>query len=354
MIVSYFVQPLVVMPAAVLDAQGSLLSAPPSYWFLGLLQALRGSPSLETLAARAAGGLGVVVVVAAGACAVSYRRTLLRLAEQPDVAPAVHAVRWPRIGGSLHTAIGNFTARTLFRSAPHRVIFTFYVGIGAALSALLLKAPRARDVSEVAMTDAMALVGWTDSSMELIAASVLLMACAVIGARLTFAMPRDLQANWIFRMLPGRGGAQYVAARRRTLVALAAVPVWVLSAAVLLVQWPWIAAVQHLVVLALVGAILVELSLWGTTGIPFTCAYLPGGSRAHVGVPIAAVLFLLTLILADQEARALQGESGYPVMVGVLALAWAGARWRTSASASGVTAPEFDDAPVDEALTLNL
>jgi CubicO group peptidase (beta-lactamase class C family) len=352
---SYFVQPLVVVPAAVLDAQGPLLSAPPSYWFLGLLQALRGSPALDTLAARAMAGLGVVTILGVGVCALTYRRTLLRLAEQPDVAPVVHGGRWlPLTGGSLHTAVAQFTTRTLFRSAPHRVIFTFYVGIGVALAALLLKAPRVRDVSDVALTDAMALLGWTDTAMEFIAASVLLMACAIVGARLTFAMPRDVQANWIFRALPGRSGAQYTAARRRALVVLAAGPVWAVSAAVLLVQWPWLPAAQHLTVLALVGAILVELSLWGSPGIPFTSAYLPGGSRAHVAVPVAAVLLVVTMILADKEAQVLQGESGYPAIVSALALAWIAARWRTASTATGVTAPAFDEAPADQAISLEL
>ena len=354
-IASYFAHPLIVTPAAVLDAQASVLSRPPSYWFLGLLQALRGSPALETLAERALVGLGVVAVVGGGVCVASYRRTLRRLAEEPDVAPAMR-VGWrlPRAGGPVRTAVTHFTARTLFRSAPHRVLFTFYLGIGVALAALLLKAPRARDVSEVAMTDVTALLGWTDSSVELIAASVLLMVCAILGARLTFAMPRDLQANWIFRALPSRDGTQYMAGRRRALVVLAAGPIWVVSAAVLFMQWPWIAAVQHLVVLALVGAILVELALWGSIGIPFTCAYLPGGSRAHVAVPIAAVLFVITLALADAEAQVLQGEGGYAAVVGALALTWAGARWRSSSIASGVIGPEFDGAPVDQAVTLDL
>jgi hypothetical protein len=51
-----------------------------------------------------------------------------------------------------------------------------------------------------------------------------MMAFAVLGARLAFAMPRDLPANWSFRIVPVRAGPGYVAARRRALIAVSAGP----------------------------------------------------------------------------------------------------------------------------------
>jgi hypothetical protein len=40
--------------------------------------------------------------------------------------------------------------------------------------------------------------------------------------------------------------------------------------------------------------------------------------------------------------------------MGALALAWAAARRRTSWIASGVNGPEFEETPVDQAVTLDL
>jgi CubicO group peptidase (beta-lactamase class C family) len=59
-IATYFFQPMVVRPAAILTAQeGGLLALSPSFWFLGLFQELSGSAALAPLARRAWIGLGL-------------------------------------------------------------------------------------------------------------------------------------------------------------------------------------------------------------------------------------------------------------------------------------------------------
>ena len=347
---TYFLQPMAATGSTMLEAQGGTFAASPSYWFLGLFQALNGSAALAPLARRAAAALGVGAVITASVYALSYLRTLRRLAEEPDITPAVRA-SWPlpRVGGLLQTAVVHFSARTLLRSAHHRIIFTFYLGIGFALSTVLLKAPRARE-----LTEDLNIATLADTNEPLIVSSIVMLVCAIVGARLTFAMPRDLSANWIFRSLPVRGGAALAAGRRRALVLMAAAPVWVLSAAVFLSQWPWLPALAHLLVLALLGAILVELCLSGTLGIPFTCSYLPGQSRSHVSAPAAViVLLLMTLVLADAERRALEDAGRFAAIISVLALGWIGARWRTSWLADGV-APEFEDEPADRLVHLEV
>jgi hypothetical protein len=138
-------------------------------------------------------------------------------------------------------------------------------------------------------------------------------------------------------------------------MALVAGPVWALSAAVFLWQWPWMAAVQHLIILALLGAILVEVCLGGTQGIPFTSSYLPGQSRSHVTAPLAVViLLLLTMVGADAERRALEDGARSAAVVGGLSLVWIVARWRTSWMTNAVAAPEFETEPADRLLTLEL
>ena len=120
-----------------------------------------------------------------------------------------------------------------------------------------------------------------DMSKALVVSSIVMMVCAVVGARLTFAMPRELAANWIFRALPIRGGSRFAAARRRALIVVAAAPVWIGWAAVFLMAWPWTSAVGHLTILAMIGLVLIELCLSGPQGIPFTSAYVPREGRTR-------------------------------------------------------------------------
>jgi hypothetical protein len=346
----YFLQPtMVTWPA--LAAHGAATLGSPSYWFLGLYQFLGGAPAFEPIARRAAFALATAVWLAIGACWLAYRRVMRRLAEAPDLAvTALTARRLPPFGGVERTAIVHFSIRTLLRSAPHRVTFTFYLGIGFALAAVLLKSPGGQSAVGRAATDQ-----WYLTSVPIIMSSVLLMTCAVIGARLTCALPRDLPANWIFRLLAPRGGTTLMAARRGSLMAVSVAPAWLLTAVVLFLWWPPLPAIGHLVVLGLLGAILVELCLWGTQKIPFACSYLPGKSRYQMFTYVAAVtLGPMTLPAAQTERDALLDAGRYTLFVGLMSLMWMAARLRTRWLADGVQAPDFEDEPTDRLVRIEL
>ena len=190
----YLLQSFVVRPGAILTAQqGGVLSSSPSYWFLGLFQELNGSSALAPLADRAWAGLGLAVLGTAIAYALSYFRTLRRIAEQPDITPSVTRGRWlPAFGDGPQTALVQFSLRTLFRSAPHRVILAFYWGLGFAVAMIFLKTPRGQQLAEVSVAGA-----WHETSVPLLVSSIVMAGFAALAARLAFAMPRDLRANWI-------------------------------------------------------------------------------------------------------------------------------------------------------------
>ena len=108
----------------------------------------------------------------------------------------VAGVRWlPAFGDARQTAIVQFSVRTLFRSAPHRVILTFYWGMGFVLAMIFLKSPRGQQLAEASVVS-----GSHETSVPLLLSSIVMMGFAVLAARFAFAMPRDLQANWIFRI----------------------------------------------------------------------------------------------------------------------------------------------------------
>jgi hypothetical protein len=237
---------------------------------------LQPTSMLAPLAQRAWIGLTTSLCGAATAYIICYFRTLRKIAEQPDILPSPSGLRWlPRFGNSPETAIVQFAIRTLFRSRQHRVVLSFYLGIALGLAIFLAKVPD---------------LGWHGSGADvwyqvnapILAASILIMCGTVLGTRIVFSMPLELQANWIFRLAPLLRLPECLAASRRALYGLAVIPVLAAIAALLFWIWPWRAAMAHLVLLGFVGIMISELSLRHFRKIPFTCSYLPGKSYFHM------------------------------------------------------------------------
>jgi hypothetical protein len=343
----YVLQPMTAGPGRIADIErAGVLTASPSYWFLGLFNALSGAPVMASLARAAAVAFVGATALTAAALLLAYVRGFSRIASEPDIAPRRTRQRWlPSFGSGPQTAIVQFVIRTLARSPQHRVITAFYWGLGFAIAMILVKVPRAGELAAPVDSEA-----WREASLPLIISSFLMLMCTVLGARLASAMPRDLVANWIFRALPVPAGARLVDARRRALVMIGVVPVLGLSAIGVAVVWPWPQAAMHVAVLALTGVVLVELALGGTQRIPFTCAYLPGRTRVHVTLYVIGVLLVpLTVVAAQYERDALTDGARAAVVFAVVSGAWLLMRIRTAwAIAPGAEAAfdEDDEAPL--------
>jgi hypothetical protein len=248
----------------------------------------------------------------------------------------------------------HFSIRTLIRSSQHRIILAFYWGIGFAMTTAFLSfSSRGLGRSPLSIASL-----WRDRSVPLIISSLVMLMTAVLGARVVLALPRDLRANWIFRITPLRGGTEYLGARRRALFALSVLPVWMLSATVFLTVWPTMPAAGHLFVIGLLGATLVELYLYGTRKIPFTCSYLPGKSTFRAGFWVAAAFILmLTSLFSYLERWALDTPKAFAILVGVLGVVWLSAHLVTSAQAKVPdtdTGPQFEEEPSDRIVTLDV
>jgi hypothetical protein len=128
----YFLEPMRVMPEALTAPQNQrLLAWLPSYWFLGLFQALNGTvhPALTPLAWRAAISLAIAVFGSGVSFLLSYLRTLRKIIEEPDITPGARGWRWlPPFGDPPLTATVRFTMRTLLRSRQHRLILSLLFG----------------------------------------------------------------------------------------------------------------------------------------------------------------------------------------------------------------------------------
>ena len=197
-VIAYFVQPGFYSVNELVSATRWL----PSYWFLALYQQLNGSmhPALLPLAKRAWIGLAAVLCVTPIVYALSYWRMLSAIADEPDITPA--PPRWGFSGkgrlfgfrSSPRLAIAQFVVRTLARSRQHRLILSFYLGIGLAFTSLLLKGSQNVVNSP-----------WRERSMVLWIASIMMMVLAVVGTRVAFASARrsagelDLPRHWSSR-----------------------------------------------------------------------------------------------------------------------------------------------------------
>ena len=267
-----------------------LLASLPTYWFLGLFQALDGSmtPALAPLARRAAVGLLLAIVGAALAFVLSYFRTIRKIAAEPDITAGAGGGRRLRVSAQRPSPPSPTSASARFSAAGSiACIFSFFLALGFANVILYVKTP----IAQKHLLDAGAASSWRMVNVPLLAATAILLCFAVVGMRVAFAIPVDLRSHWIFRIANSSGVPECVNSTRRTLIFLGAAPVWLISAALLLWLWPVNAAVGHLLLLALLAAILIELCLYNFHKIPFTCSYLPG--KANIYLIFFGGVFLL-------------------------------------------------------------
>ena len=336
----FFLQPLIPAFPALIAANGhGLLAWSPSYWFLGLFQQLSGSPALAPLAHRAWISLGVAIGGAALAYALCYSRTLRKIVEEPDIVSGARGGVWlPRFGGTVHTAIVQFSVRTLLRSRLHRLILAFYIGMEFAYLVFLFKKAAGQN-----------------QALLLLVASVVMMAFCAIGTRVVFSLPLDLRANWIFRVTGVRRVAECLIAGRQALLLLAAAPVWAISAALCFRLSPGRVAANQLAVLTLFALVLAELCLYRFDKIPFTCSYLPGKSQLHLAVLSVAFLMYVINFNGDDELAVLREPAGLAGLLLALGLVWACVRWRNATHAGSAEAEvrfEEVEAPAVQGLGL--
>jgi hypothetical protein len=262
-------------------------------------------------------------------------------------------VRWlPAFGQSVATAIVQFTIRTLLRSRQHRIILAFYLGLGFAAAIFFMKPPS----SEPELTLITAGSPWREVGIPLLASTILMLGFWIVGNRVVFSLPLDLKANWVFRVTPVPTGRPCLRARRRALWVVALLPFWTLCGSLMVAIWPWRPALQHLVVLVLLGTTVGELCLGGTVKIPFTCSWLPGKSSFHITLWIAMLLVIIIVTNgAIWELSALDNARSYWTMIAILsavALAVYVRAWITSSADEQVV--QFEEVPVWHLLTLDL
>lgn len=307
----YFAQPSLTTPQALADPNNHwILACSPSYWFFALFNQLNGTLPIRFawLASRAWSGLGFVACEAIGLSILCYLRNMKKTVEQPDLVKGGRSLgQIPALGSSLQTAIAMFSIRSLIRSRQHRVAFAFYLAIVLGIGLSLLR-------SELAAPTPLPV------SMDLLVSTFLMIFFAVAGLRSVFSLPISLTANWVLRTTQIRPSVQYVAATRHALLILAVIPIWLLSLALSFNFTPLSEVAAHLIVLALLGCIMVEISLIGFYKVPFTCSYLPGKANVQLAFWGFVIVLIAVIVPCLQfELRALHNPYNFKLLLTVLA-----------------------------------
>jgi len=324
----------------------------PSFWFVGLLHVLRGDANtvFPTLATRAITGLAVVITMAAILYVLAWGRNIRRMVEAPEILPARHSRFTNRLvkfcsPAPFERSILLFTARTIARSRQHRLMLAIYGGFAFALS-LAFSGGLLRSMREA----------WSKPNEAFLLAGFLLLAGAVAGTRAIFALPTALQANWIFRIAAVHRPGAYFAAVRRSLYTIAALPVWIATAICYLAIWPGRPAFEHILVLALIGIVLVERSLYQFRKIPFTCSWLPGSTHGKMKAAVWGCVFIVLGFFAAQiELWTMEKLARMLILLSLLgAAAFRARRATTEFAAEPDNRIQFEDLPPGEIFALDL
>ena len=312
---AYFLGPSFNSPAALAAPQNQrILQWLPAYWFLGLFNQLNGSmhPELVPLAHRAWVALGLSALGALAARMLYYLRMLKKIVEQPDILPSARSRSLglgKLLGSSLGGVITLFSLRTLLRSRQHRMILSFYVGIGLTI---VLGFTHTKFVTAAPSTPGV--------STTFLLASILSVLLTILALRVVIAIPISLHANWIFRTTQSRPAHRYHRAVRTSLLLIGVVPVLLALTAGFFGHYPPHQLAGHILTMALLGALIVELCLFTFRKISFACSYLPGKANMHFVFWAALFGSIYWLrMAADLEGRMLDNTHDLTVMVVILA-----------------------------------
>jgi hypothetical protein len=168
----------------------------------------------------------------------------------------------------------------------------------------------------------------------------------VIGLRVSFSIPIELRANWLFRMTdPLRGGA-YLRATRKVLLMVAVAPVLAVAAPVYLALWPWQRALEHCAFVAAFGLLAVDLAIGNFAKVPFTCSYLPGKANLKIRLGVYwGLLIIGAEVVTDLESRALGRMAGYGLLMAATLAAWGWVAWRGRGNRAEIGSLSFEEQP---------
>ena len=272
----------------------------PSVWFLGLTQLVHGSanPELSNLGWLSLKGLGFMFVSAMAAYAVSYRTYFARIPEVADTNAGSRHDTVSRLFPILdrimlrtpfQRAGYRFAMTTLFRSERHSLVLAGFAGLAIVIASQVLFATFSGGGLNVGGLP----------SAEVLSIPLIFAYCIMLGLRLAFELPVDLQANWIFRLAVGKNSSECVPLARKIMLSFVIPWVIVFAVPVCGYLWGWAVAGLHAVVVTLFSFVLVQILLVGYRKVPFTCSYPPFRESAILTALWCVLGFFVFVVLTS-------------------------------------------------------
>jgi hypothetical protein len=298
----------------------------PPVSFLAIARTIWGrghEPSVAKMTSAALFASAAAMIVASITCALSFRRSFIRIPETSDIAPL------PQIRHSLPflASLGNlflrtssqrgcfrFVIATLLRSEAHLQIFLAFAALGLVAAAESLNTPQGlRSILSQAGPPA-----------EFLIVPFVLVFCFLAGIRFAFEIPADLRANWIFKLWIDRDSQEARPIARRVLLALTLSWLAPATFAVTFYFFGWQNAVLHTAIFTAATVLLAEILIANFRKIPFTCPYPQFESTS--GLILVAYLFgflVFTSYLPELEHWSLSDPVRLLVFMPLLAAGFA-------------------------------
>lgn len=331
----------------------------PPLWFVGLYQTLLGTGDalFHSLAKIGITAFGLVTLTCAAGYTLNYKRHTQRGLESVEAHPAgpsrlASGARWFLsrfvLRKPLERATFFYVVNTLTRSTKHRLYLATYAGVGFALAAfgileMLVQTGR-RDFSAVL----------TQPHEALLAIPLILSFFLLSGLRIVFAVPAELQANWVFKLAEDENRIDCCRGAKKVMVVLA-VLLFLALFPLFAILWGWLTAFQDLALGLALSLILVELLLINFRKIPFACSYQAGKANITVfGIVYWIAFTIYAYSIATLEQWLLQDGSRWLAFF-ILTLGVLGTLvlWRKAATVEGLGIV-YEDDPNPEIQTLGL
>ena len=258
------------------ENESALLEYFPPAWFLGIYETLSASGAAmpnagaaSWTAVRMTGLMALLVVLSYAVGYQRHARKVLEGIESGDLTPRWWSPAWNRAldlvlrTNAFQRAAFDFIGRIAQRSPKHRISAALYSGIGLALA-----------LSSLFVIDRSEAFPIQLSISGVLRAPAALSFLAVVGWRVTFGIPYELPANWIFQMTNRASNAAFRKGIRKWLIVTRVLPLY---AVIALFEFAWFdprTAATHLVFDLITTAFLIEALFFDFRKIPFTCAYL--------------------------------------------------------------------------------
>jgi hypothetical protein len=264
----------------------------PPIWFVGIYEVLLGShdPAMWSLAARAMIALALAGVLSILTYAMCYRRFMRKSVESGSGVS--HNFAGIRTAGNFvldrwfikspgNRASFHFVGQTIFRSPRHVLYIGTFLVVGFSIAAM--------ELATAIFSSHPSVASYLDNAT--LSIPLILSFFLLVGMRVSFAIPVDLEANWLFRLAPIQQIKRSHIGVRKFLISAIIIPLFVFAGLFYALIWNWEIVLLHVGYGATLSWILMELLFSRFPKIPFTCSYLPGAAKIVFLWPLYILAF---------------------------------------------------------------